>query len=147
MLRPSKVVIILLDEEKGLYSIGTVAELIEEHPETLRVWERNGLIHPNRDKYQRKYSNNDLLRLKFIKYLMNEKGLNIAGVKQITSMYSCWYNRNCKGGGMRSSTIPINESKPCWKIEGTYCFIASDKSELCSTCEMLKTCASSSDCK
>ncbi|MGE4271266.1 MAG: MerR family transcriptional regulator [Desulfitobacterium sp.] len=133
----------MLDEEKGLYSIGTVAELIGEHPETLRVWERNNLIHPDRAKYQRKYSNNDLLRLKFIKFLMDEKGLNIAGVKQITAMYSCWYNRNCKGGALKNSSTIINESKPCWKIEGSYCLIASDKSELCSSCEMLRTCSGS----
>ncbi|AGA70351.1 hypothetical protein Desdi_2943 [Desulfitobacterium dichloroeliminans LMG P-21439] len=131
----------MLDEEKGLYSIGTVAELIGEHPETLRVWERNNLIHPDRAKYQRKYSNNDLLRLKFIKFLMDEKGLNIAGVNQITAMYSCWYNRNCKGGALKNSSTIVNESKPCWKIEGSYCPIASDKSELCSSCEMLRTCS------
>lgn len=136
----------MLDDEKGLYSIGTVAELIGEHPETLRVWERNSLIRPNRDKYQRKYSNNDLLRLKFIKYLMNEKGLNIAGVKQITSMYFCWYNRNCQGGALKNSTTEVNETKPCWKAEGTYCLVASDKSEICSTCEMYKQCSSCNGC-
>jgi MerR family transcriptional regulator/heat shock protein HspR len=130
----------MLDEEKGLYSIGTVAELIDEHPETLRVWEKNDLIRPDRATYQRKYSNNDLLRLKFIKYLMDQKGLNIAGVKQLTAMYSCWYKRNCRGGAMRNSKVAINESKPCWKVDGTYCLVASDKSELCNLCEMYKNC-------
>lgn len=131
----------MLDEEKGLYTIGTVAELIGEHPETLRVWERNDLVRPDREGYQRKYSNNDLIRLKFIKYLMDEKGLNIAGVKQLTSMYACWYKRNCKGGAIKNSLITVNESKPCWKVEGTYCLVASDKSELCNSCEMCKNCS------
>lgn len=56
----------MFDEDQGLYTIGTVSELLEEHPETLRVWERNDLIRPDRKGYQRKYSNNDVLRLKFV---------------------------------------------------------------------------------
>jgi MerR family transcriptional regulator/heat shock protein HspR len=63
----------MFDDDKGLYTIGTVSKLIGEHPETLRVWERNGLLQPDREGYQRKYSNNDLRRLKFIIYLMHEK--------------------------------------------------------------------------
>lgn len=128
----------MFDDDKSLYTIGTVAELIGEHPETLRVWERNDLLRPNRKGYQRKYSNNDLKRLKFIKYLMHEKGLNIAGVKQLTSMYSCWYKQNCQGGAVQNSLTPVNESKPCWKFEGTYCLVASDKAEMCNSCDILK---------
>ncbi len=131
----------MFDEDKGLYTIGTVAELIAEHPETLRVWERNDLIRPDRQGYQRKYSNNDVRRLKFIKYLMDNKGLNIAGVKHLTSMYACWFKRNCNGGAHQNSPVPVNESKACWKIEGTYCFIASDKAEMCNSCDMLKDCS------
>lgn len=136
----------MLDEEKGLYTIGTIAELLSEHPETLRVWERNGLISPDRNGYQRKYSNNDLKRLKFVKYLMDEKGLNIAGVRQMVSMYSCWYRRYCKGGAAKNSPIPVNESKPCWKVEGTYCLAPSDKSEFCHNCEMTRLCQGCKGC-
>lgn len=137
----------MFDEDKGLYTIGTVSEIIGEHPETLRVWERNGLIAPNREGYQRKYTNNDIKRLKFIKHMISEKGLNIAGMKQITSMYSCWFKKNCKGGASKNSPVPINESKPCWKTEGTFCLVASDKSEICSTCEMYKNCKNCKGCR
>lgn len=137
----------MFNEDKGLYTIGTVSEIIGEHPETLRVWERNGLISPNRDGYQRKYTNNDIKKLQFIKYMMNEKGLNIAGMKLIVSMYACWFKKNCKGGAAKNSPVPINESKPCWKIEGTYCLVASDKSEICSTCDMFKSCKNCNECR
>ena len=130
----------LFDEDKGLYPIGTVAKLIDVHPETLRVWERNGLIFPDRQGYQRRYSHNDLKRLQFIKYLLNEKGLNVAGVKQLTSMYACWYKKNCKGGAAKNSPVPVNETKPCWKLPATYCLVASDKAEICNSCEMVKNC-------
>jgi MerR family transcriptional regulator, heat shock protein HspR len=136
----------MLDEEKGVYTIGTVAELLNEHPETLRVWERNGLISPDRNGYQRKYSNNDLKRLKFIKNLMDEKGLNIAGARQMVSMYSCWYHRYCKGGASKNSKVPVNESKPCWKAEGTYCLAPSDKSEFCHNCQIARICQGCKGC-
>lgn len=137
----------MLDEDKGIYTIGTVAELIGEHPETLRVWERNGLISPERETYQRRYSNNDLKRLKFIKFLLDEKRLNIAGVKQLTAMYSCWYNKNCRGGALKKSLVPVNEAKPCWKLAGTFCLLVNDKAELCNSCEMLKNCIRCNGCK
>ena len=128
----------LFDEDKGLYPIGTVSKFIGVHPETLRVWERNGLIIPDRQGYQRRYSNNDLKRLQFIKYLLDDKGLNIAGVKQLTSMYACWYKKNCKGGAAKNSPLPVNETKPCWKLAATYCLVVSDKAEICNFCEVVR---------
>lgn len=130
----------MFDEDTGVYTIGTVARLIGEHPETLRVWERNNLICPDRRGYQRKYTNNDLKRLKFIKYLVHEKGLNIAGAKHIISMYPCWFKKNCKGGAHKNSRVSVNETKPCWKLEETYCLVVSDKSEMCNTCDAFKIC-------
>jgi len=130
----------MLDEDRGIYTIGIIAELIGEHPETLRVWERNGLLQPERVGNQRRYCNNDLKRLRFIKYLIDEKGLNIAGVRQITAMYACWYRKNCKGGAYKNSSTPVNNSKPCWKLEGTFCLVPDDKSEMCGACEIYKNC-------
>jgi MerR family transcriptional regulator/heat shock protein HspR len=130
---------ILFDEEKSLYTIGTISNIIDEHPETLRVWEKNGLIKPNRTEYQRKYSNNDIKRLKFIKYLLDEKGLNIAGVKHLISMYPCWFKRNCNGGKSKNNSN-VNESKRCWKLENTFCFIANDKADICNSCDVVKKC-------
>lgn len=137
----------MIDEETALYSIGTVAELLGEHPETLRVWERRGLILPRREGNRRKYSNLDLLRLKFIKYLLAERGLNLAGAKELTGMYACWEKRNCKGGASKNSSIPVNESKPCWKRKGTYCLVAADKAELCQGCLMWKMCQDCQGCR
>ncbi len=136
----------MFDENTGVYTIGTVARLIGEHPETLRVWEKNNLISPDRRGYQRKYSNNDLKRLKFVKHLMDDKGLNIAGAKHIISMYPCWYKRDCKGGAKKNGNVLINEYKPCWKEEETYCLVVSDKSEMCSTCDIFRICIDCDEC-
>lgn len=136
----------MFDEDTAVYTIGTVARFICEHPETLRVWEKNDLIKPDRRSYQRKYTNNDLKRLKFIKYLLDEKGLNLAGAKHIISMYPCWYNKDCKGGALKNSSAMVNESKLCWKKENTYCLIISDKSEICNSCNIFKICMDCNEC-
>lgn len=137
----------MFNEDQGVYSISTVAELIGEHPETLRVWERQGIIKPDRSRYRRQYSNNDVKRLQFIKRMLDEEGLNLAGVRHLTRMYPCWYVQNCRGGATRNSKVAINESKPCWKEAGTYCLVVVDKSEACNTCDMLKRCHQCTGCK
>lgn len=121
------------------YTIGKVAELLGEHPETIRVWERNGLIQPDRSGYQRKYSEEDIMRLKFIKHLMAE-GMNIPGIKVLIRMYPCWHVQGCSGGAKRRSRVPVNESKPCWKEEGTYCLLLMDMTDACGACQVRETC-------
>lgn len=123
----------MIDNEKSLYSISVISELIGEHPETLRVWERNDLINPDRSNYQRRYSNNDLLRLQFIKYLIDEKGFNLASLNHLLKLYPCWKRNHC-AGGMHGSEDAINEHKPCWKKSGTYCIKITDKAEMCCRC-------------
>lgn len=123
-----------LNDLVGLYSIGTVAEILSVHPETLRVWERNGLIHLNRTGFQRKYSNTDLKKLKFIHQLIDEKGLNLAGVRFVLSMYSCWEQDSCPGGKPIDEGNQINVNRPCWKHSDTYCWVPDDLTDCCSLC-------------
>lgn len=126
------------DDEQGLFTISVVAGILGEHPETLRVWERNGLIEPDRTKYQRLYTNNDIARLKFIKYLIDEKGFNVASVSHLLKMYPCYYRGViCNGGGYIGNDN-INNSKPCWKKNGAYCLKITDKSEMCCCCKRNK---------
>lgn len=135
------------EEDRGVYEIGTVAETIGEHPETLRVWERHGIIRPDRSQYRRRYSNTDVKRLQFIKRMLDEEGLNLAGVRHLTQMYPCWYIRSCKGGASRNSKESVNESKPCWKEKGTFCLVVADRTDACSSCDMLKRCHQCTGCK
>lgn len=123
----------MLDDNQSLYSISVIADLIGEHPETLRVWERNRLIQPDRSSYQRRYTNNDLRRLQFIKYMIDEKGFNVASLNHLLSMYPCWYRVNCGGG--KNNTADINQNKPCWKSRDTYCVKVTDKADMCCCCK------------
>ena len=69
-------------ESIGLYIISVAARLLEMHPQTLRKYERAGLVAPSRTMGMlRLYSSQDIVRLRMIKYLIEEKRLNLAGVE------------------------------------------------------------------
>jgi MerR family transcriptional regulator/heat shock protein HspR len=72
---------------KGAYMISVVAEMYEIHPQTLRLYEREGLLKPSRsDGNTRLYTDEDLERLEFILNLARELGVNIAGIAIILQM-------------------------------------------------------------
>ena len=68
--------------EGGVYIISVAARLLEMHPQTLRKYERLGLIHPVRTVGMlRLYSPDDLRKVLLIRHLMDNLGLNLAGVE------------------------------------------------------------------
>lgn len=70
--------------EKPVYVISVAAELVDMHPQTLRLYERKGLIEPSRSAGKtRLYSQNDIDQLREIKRLTQELGVNLAGVEEI----------------------------------------------------------------
>jgi len=65
-----------------LFVISVAARLVAMHPQTLRKYEREGLIAPSRTTGNlRLYSDSDIERLRQVKYLVEERGLNLAGVQ------------------------------------------------------------------
>ena len=72
---------------KGAYMISSVAEMYEIHPQTLRMYEREGLLQPSRsDGNTRMYTDEDLERLEFILTLARDLGVNISGIAIILQM-------------------------------------------------------------
>lgn len=69
------------------YTISAVAELFEIHPQTLRLYEREGLLKPSRsDGNTRLYEDADIERLEVILSLTRDLGVNLAGVEIILNM-------------------------------------------------------------
>ena len=65
-----------------LFVISVAARLVEMHPQTLRKYEREGLIAPSRTQGNlRLYSDSDIEQLRQVKYLVEQRGLNLAGVQ------------------------------------------------------------------
>jgi MerR family transcriptional regulator/heat shock protein HspR len=74
-------------KSKGAYMISAVAEMYEIHPQTLRLYEREGLLKPSRSEGNtRYYTEEDLERLEFILNLARDLGVNIAGIGIILQM-------------------------------------------------------------
>ena len=74
-------------KSKGAYMISAVAEMYGIHPQTLRLYEREGLLKPSRSEGNtRYYTEQDLERLEFILSLARELGVNISGIAIILQM-------------------------------------------------------------
>ena len=72
--------------DHAVYVISVAAELAGMHPQTLRIYERKGLVDPARTGGgSRRYSDTDISRLQRIQELTNE-GLNLAGVKRVLEL-------------------------------------------------------------
>ena len=74
-------------KSKGAYMISAVAEMYGIHPQTLRLYEREGLLKPSRTEGNtRLYTDEDLQRLEFILSLARDLGVNISGMAIILQM-------------------------------------------------------------
>ena len=73
--------------EQDIYFISMAAELLGMHPQTLRKYERLGLIRPARTiGSMRLYAREELERLRLIKRLVDELGINLAGVQRLLAV-------------------------------------------------------------
>ena len=73
--------------EHNLFFISVAARMLGMHPQTLRKYERLGLVQPNRTiGSMRLYSREELARLRVIKRLVDDGGINLAGVQRLLSV-------------------------------------------------------------
>ena len=76
----------MADDQRALYIISVAAELAGVHPQTLRIYERKGLIEPSRTEGRsRRYSDRDIALLQRIQELTND-GVSLAGVRRILEL-------------------------------------------------------------
>lgn len=88
-----------------VFIISVAARLLEMHPQTLRKYEREGLIAPSRTTGNlRLYSDEDLQRLRQVKYLVGELGLNLAAVQLVLEL-----TRRLQGFSARVDAAPEKE--------------------------------------
>ena len=70
-----------------LYFISVAAEMLDMHPQTLRKYERLGLIQPARTVgSMRLYSRDEMEKVRVIKQLVDESGINLAGIQRLLSI-------------------------------------------------------------
>jgi len=77
----------MVKKAPDFYLISVAAQMLNMHPQTLRKYERLGLVRPARTVgSMRLYSHDEIERLRFIKRLVDESGVNLAGVQQLLSI-------------------------------------------------------------
>ncbi|MBP8644691.1 MAG: MerR family transcriptional regulator [Syntrophobacteraceae bacterium] len=121
------------ENRRALYSIGIVAELLNIHPRTLRIYEQEGLIRPSRRGGKRFYSNNDLQWLRCLRKLLSDDGLNIAGIKKLLTLAPCWKIRGCAEETRIQCPAILNFPVPCWDLVPREC---RENRRSCSECEV-----------
>ena len=73
--------------DQDIYFISVAARMLGMHPQTLRKYERLGLVRPSRTVgSMRVYSRDELDRLKVIKRLVDDAGINLAGIRRLLSI-------------------------------------------------------------
>jgi len=76
-----------MPEQHTVYFISMAARLLKMHPQTLRKYERLGLVRPSRTLGSaRVYSDEELERIRLIKHLVDDAGINLAGVQRLLSI-------------------------------------------------------------
>ena len=112
------------ESEEILYPIGIVARMFDLSVATLRAYEQEGLIIPQKSKgHHRFYSDHDIQRITCIRKMIDEKGLNLAGIRMILSAIPCWELKPCTLADRESCDAYSCADVPCWMVE--------NKGEIC----------------
>ena len=100
------------DEELALYVISVAAELSGLHPQTLRQYDRIGLVSPSRAQGRgRRYSLRDIALLRNVSRMVGE-GINLSGIKRIIELESVMSNMAIEVAKLRIEVDALLESNP-----------------------------------
>jgi MerR family transcriptional regulator/heat shock protein HspR len=119
-----------------VYTLSVTADLSGIPVHSIRQYIDKGLMIPFKKESSRNlFSQVDILRLKFIHKLLDEDGLNIAGIRSILALIPCWAIRQCSDEERNSCQAYFSETNPCWEAseKGTLC-----KNTNCRECEVYR---------
>ena len=122
-----------LDNNSPVYTLGVASQLSETPAHSIRQYIDMGLLLPYKLESKRHlFSHNDIDRLKLIRKLIHDKGLNFAGVRTLMAMIPCWAIRKCSEEDRSTCGAYTENFQPCWE--------ASEKGRLCKN-ENCRECA------
>jgi MerR family transcriptional regulator/heat shock protein HspR len=107
-----------IDIEEPLFSIGVVANKFNLSVHSLRLYESEGLILPYKtDTNRRLYSQSDINRIACIRDMIENRGLNIAGIKSLLAMIPCWQLKPCSREDRLNCDAYTSANRPCWIVK------------------------------
>lgn len=113
-----------------VYPMGVAAQLLDVHPRTLRIYEAEGLIKPQRVGGKRMFSKADLIRIECIRQLIHEENLNIQGIKRLLEFAPCWKIKECPEEKRKKCCELSYRKKNCWEFAQKSC------QKSCKNCEV-----------
>jgi MerR family transcriptional regulator/heat shock protein HspR len=117
-----------------VYTLSVTADLSGIPDHSIRQYVDKGLIIPFKKESSRNlFSQVDILRLKYIHKLLDEDGLNIAGIRTLLALIPCWAIRHCSDEEREKCQAFMSVTYPCWEAseKGTLC-----KNTNCRECEV-----------
>jgi MerR family transcriptional regulator, heat shock protein HspR len=128
-----------------VYTLSTASALSGIPVHSIRQYIDKGLIIPFRKESDRNlFSQVDILRLKYIHKLLDEGGLNIAGIRTLLALIPCWAIRQCADDEREKCQAFHSNAYPCWEAseKGTRC-----KNTNCRECEVYRIVENYTDVK
>jgi len=123
-----------------LYTIGIAAKTLNLSVHSLRLYEAENLIIPFKTETGRRiYSDIEIAKVRCIRSMIQEDGLNFEGIRQIISLVPCWRIRQCNSDNGKRCDRYISRKTPCWASEEK-CINPLPSCRLCPVYEKLVTC-------
>lgn len=98
-----------------VYTLSIASKLSGIPVHSVRQYIDRGLVIPfTKESSRHLFSQVDIIRLKYISRLLNEGGLNIAGIRALLSMIPCWAIRSCPPGDREICQAYRSDTFPCW---------------------------------
>jgi MerR family transcriptional regulator/heat shock protein HspR len=129
----------------AVYTLSTASSLSKIPVHSIRQYIDKGLIIPYKKESNRHlFSQVDIFRLKYIHKLLNEGGLNIAGIRALLALVPCWAIRDCTLEERNNCQAYHSDSFPCWEAseKGMSC-----KNTNCRECEVYRIVESNTNVK
>jgi MerR family transcriptional regulator/heat shock protein HspR len=101
-----------------VYTIGVAAKLLSVSVHLLRVYEMEGLILSERTPTGRRmYSDMEIEKVRCIRLMIREQGMNYEGVRRMLALVPCWRLRHCEHHERDACAAFQNSERPCWATE------------------------------
>lgn len=108
------------EPNEPVLTIGLAAERVGTSVPTLRMYEMEGLVIPHRTPSGRRlYSYEDVRRFQCIRRLLHDEGLNMAGIRRLTSLLPCWRLKSLSGQDAcdrQQCPAQQQDRDPCWVV-------------------------------
>ena len=130
------------DNDTPIFSIGSVARMLQVSVQTLRLYEAEGLILPGKSSGgQRRYSRADVERLECIRQAITEQKISLAGIRHMQSLVPCWQLVKCTAEERDRCPAFQNHDGGCWTYHHLNNSCATRECRTCDVYRLSTTCA------